>query len=288
MATEISGSIVPLHQPKAPLTPAERARAYRKRKKAGTAVAVTAKPVTVTAATLPVTATSRAVTASRRPLASTLLTIAAVGLTAVGVAMNGSFAHGLGSNAVSGFLFLTIGVAADLCALAVPSCAASMWQARRRGTALVAWAVWSLTFAFTITAGLGFASVNIAEVTASRASRVTPAVMVAQTALADATASRDRECISGAGKFCRVREMEVTERRKALDVAMQSVQQAADPQTDAAIKAVAWLTLGLMKPSGDDFAMVRLVLLALFPQIGGLLLMVARNSAGLAPQLEQL
>ena len=44
------------------------------------------------------------------------------------------------------------------------------------------------------------------------------------------------------------------------------------------IKIVAWLTFGQLAPSGDDFAMVRLILLALFPQIGGLLLMVARRS----------
>ena len=31
-----------------------------------------------------------------------------------------------------------------------------------------------------------------------------------------------------------------------------------------------------MQPAGDDFAMLRLVLLALLPQIGGILLMVGR------------
>jgi hypothetical protein len=33
---------------------------------------------------------------------------------------------------------------------------------------------------------------------------------------------------------------------------------------------------GLLRPTGDDFAMLRLVLLALLPQIGGILLMVGR------------
>ncbi len=41
---------------------------------------------------------------------------------------------------------------------------------------------------------------------------------------------------------------------------MRSVGQAADPQTDAAIKIVAWLTHSALKPTGDDFAMLRLVL----------------------------
>jgi hypothetical protein len=35
---------------------------------------------------------------------------------------------------------------------------------------------------------------------------------------------------------------------------------------------------GTVRPSGDDFAMLRLALLALLPQIGGVLLMLARAS----------
>lgn len=62
----------------------------------------------------------------------------------------------------------------------------------------------------------------------------------------------------------------------ALDAALSSVEQAADPQTDAAIKIVAWLTAGIVKPAAGDFAMLRLVLLALLPQIGGILLMIGR------------
>jgi len=70
-------------------------------------------------------------------------------------------------------------VAADLVALAIPSCVASLWQARQRATALVGWMIWVVTFVFAVTAGVGFASVNIADVTLSRASRVTPVVTAA-------------------------------------------------------------------------------------------------------------
>ena len=108
--------------------------------------------------------------------------------------------------------------------------------------------------------------------------RVTPAVTAAQSALSDAMSARDRECVHGVGKFCREREAAVAERRQILDAAMASVGQTADPQTDAAIKLVAWVTLGVLRPSGDDFAMLRLVLLALLPQIGGILLMVSRSA----------
>jgi hypothetical protein len=204
---------------------------------------------------------------------------AALALAGVGIIINGWFARTLGATEAAGWLFLAIGVATDLVALAGPSCAAHLWGTGQRATALVGWAVWLMTFIFAVTAGIGFASLNIADVTLARASRPTPAVSVAQAALADAMAARDRECKGGVGKFCREREAAVAERQQAVDVAMHSVEQTADPQTDAAIRLVAWLSRGMLQPTGNDFAMLRLVLLALLPQIGGILLMVGRSKA---------
>ncbi len=169
-------------------------------------------------------------------------------------------------------------MAADLIALVVPSCAARLWQGRQWAVSLAGWALWAMTFVFAVTAGIGFASTNITDVTLARASRITPAVQTAQAALADAMTARDRECKGGVGKFCREREAVVNERRQTLDTAMRAVGQAADPQTDAAIRIVAWVTYGALKPTNDDFAMLRLVLLALLPQIGGILLMVGRST----------
>jgi ABC-type Fe3+-siderophore transport system permease subunit len=284
MADETTASIIQLHQPQktVPKTPAQRARAYRARKRQKAPAA----PAPVTPVILnprieynaPVTAPvtpSRAVTPSRRP-ASILLMLASFGLAAVGMTMNGWFARSLGSSDIAGWLFLAIGVGADLVALAVPSCAARLWQARQRATSLAGWAIWAMTFAFAVTAGIGFASVNITDVTLARSSRITPAIQTAQAALADVTAARDRECKSGVGKVCREREEAVTDRRRALDTAMHSVEQTADPQTEAASRIVAWVSLGILKPTGGDFAMLRLVLLALLPQIGGILLMIGR------------
>jgi len=92
--------------------------------------------------------------------------------------------------------------------------------------------------------------------------------------LNDAMSARDRECKGGVGKFCREREAAVNERQQALNTAMQAVGQTADPQTAAAIRITAWATHGWLQPTGNDFAMLRLALLALLPQIGGILLMV--------------
>jgi hypothetical protein len=301
MADETTASVIPLHQvpPKRKAkTAAERAKAYRRRKQQSASPATVAETEFLSAAALKPSieglvpepaitepfvtqATTETtprpaefVTPSRRRLAPIVLSIAAFALAAAGITINGWFARSLGSSDAAGWLFLAIGVPADLVALVMPSCAA---QAGQRATALVGWAVWLMTFVFAVTAGIGFASTNIADVTLSRASRVTPAVVTAQASLADAMAARDRECKDGVGKFCREREAAVAERRQMLDAAMASVGQTADPQTEAAIKLVAWVSGGLLRPAPDDFAMLRLVLLALLPQIGGILLMVGRS-----------
>jgi hypothetical protein len=292
-----------------PKTAAERQRAYRERqrqKRQNALAAITASghptsstvtlpvksSVTVAPPTLRVTHVTRAgtlhiadvthVTASRRhvtdgrTISSYGVTAAALSLAAVGITMNGWYARTLGSTDAAGWLFLAIGVASDFAALAVPPAAARLWQARHRTTSAVAWLVWLTTFVFAVTSGIGFTSVNISDVSLARASRVTPAVTMAQEALRDAMASRNRECAGGVGRFCREREQAVTEREHTLDTALGSVEHAADPQTDAAAKIVTWLSAGTAKPGADSFAMLRLLLLALLPQIGGILLMIGR------------
>jgi hypothetical protein len=67
----------------------------------------------------PCRATPPAVTPHRPRLylAPVLLTTAALALSAVGIAINGWFARSLGSSDLAGWLFLAVGVAADLAAL---------------------------------------------------------------------------------------------------------------------------------------------------------------------------
>jgi hypothetical protein len=300
MAEDAIASIFARHQPRTAKSAVPRARAYRQRRRqkpkrdtssdddfseslipAGYSWAEPAfaePPVAPSPAGTSSAVTSSAVRHLRRPFASILLALAAIALAGVGITTNGWFARSLGSSDIAGWLFFAIGVAADLVALVMPSCAAALWQARHRAISLAGWSVWTMTFVFAVTAGIGFASVNITDVTATRAARVTPAVAAAQSALSDAMSARDRECRNGVGKFCREREAAVAERRQILDAAMASVGQTADPQTNAAIKLVAWVTQGMLRPTSDDFAMLRLVLLALLPQVGGILLMVSRSA----------
>lgn len=274
MADDKSATIVTLHQPRRPKTAAERARAYRLRKKAGAALPAVIEPPIVT---LEAVASRDANVTSRVSVGSIMLTTAALGLGAVGVTMNGWFARSLGSTEAAGYLFLAIGVAADVVALSMPAVAAAAWLRHRRATAALGWVVWAMTFVFAVTAGIGFASVNISDVTQTRASRVTPAIVTAQTALADAMTARDRECKGGVGRFCRDREAAVVDLRKALDTAMASVAQTADPQAEAAVHLVTWASRGILAPTGADFSMLRLLLLSLLPQIGGILLMIGRR-----------
>jgi hypothetical protein len=131
-----------------------------------------------------------------------------------------------------------------------------------------------VTFLFAVTAGIGFASVNIADVAVARASRVTPAVTAAQGALADAQAARDRECRGGVGRFCRERETAVASARQDLELAMHQVEDGADPQVTAAVRLISWTTRGAVTPSEGDISMLRLMLMALLPQCAGLVLML--------------
>jgi hypothetical protein len=299
MADETVASIIPLHQPKKPKAGAKRARSSKRRKPAKhvpapideTLLSETLipegyswpeaafdEPTSTRSVRATFSAFRRDDDAPSWSASPILLRVAALALAAVGIAMNGWFARSLGSSDAAGWLFLATGAAADLVALVVPSCAAGLWQAQQRATALAGWAVWLMTFVFAVTAGVGFASLNITDATLARTSRVTPAVAAGQAALSDAMAARDRECKGGVGKFCREREAAVNDRRQALDAAMQAVTQTADPQTDAAVRLVAWVTHGALRPSSDDFAMLRLILLALLPQIGGILLMVSRST----------
>jgi hypothetical protein len=201
-----------------------------------------------------------------KSLARIALMCSAFALAATGLAINARFARSLGSTEFAGWLFLAVGVASDIAAFVLPTWALSL----PRWRSAAAWALWTVTFGFALLASVGFASLNIADTALARASRSTPAIVDAQLALADAKLARDRECIRVRRPMCQRREDEVVARQGALDAARRAV--VADPQTDGAAKLVAW-AFGV----APDLAMLRLALLTLLPQVGGLMLAVARR-----------
>ena len=150
MADETLASIIALHQPKRAGIGAPRVRPSRprKRRKAKTVASSIAESdtepsssdslipenflsevsafddaqVAVTPHVTPSSpASSSAVTRSGPSVASILLMAAAFALAAVGITTNGWFARSLGSSDIAGWMFLAIGVAADLVALVMPS-----------------------------------------------------------------------------------------------------------------------------------------------------------------------
>jgi hypothetical protein len=70
--------------------------------------------------------------------------------------MNAMFGHSLGASDAAQWLFVAVGMASDCAALVLPSSAAAAWAAARRGVSRPA----LVTFAFAVTAGIGFASHN--------------------------------------------------------------------------------------------------------------------------------
>jgi hypothetical protein len=213
---------------------------------------------------------------ARVPLDRVVLIIIAVGTFAVGLCSNALYAHSLAVNEVAGWLFVAIGVLADCLAFFLPDRGMHLWRDCRFGVSVVAWSVWALTFTFALYASIGFASINIADTMMARAGRVTLAVEVAQRGLNDAKAARDRECVK-LGPICRQREDAVRDRQTELTAAMAKVNAAADPQTAAAARLVGWLSRGFVLPSADDFELLRLFLMTVLPQLGGLVLMVAKR-----------
>src|SRR5262245_6820837 len=132
-------SIIPLPTTKKrPATPAERARAYRarKRQRKQNSPGISPKPVRPGPAPDPTRSRGRLPSnltfeGRRFGLASAALAVSAFALAGVGITINGWFARSLGSTDVAGWLFLAIGVAADLAALALPTLAARRWRVRQ-------------------------------------------------------------------------------------------------------------------------------------------------------------
>src|SRR5258708_4305294 len=173
MADETIASIIPL-QPKNAKTGAQRARAYRQRKRQKAKAAASpespsseslipegfssadsafAEPPSTPYPTVTLRAVARDGNAPSRSISSILLRAAALALAGVGIAMNGWFARSLGSSDAAGWLFLAIGVAADLVALVSPSCAARLWQTPHRAPSLAGRGAWAVAFLFALTAG---------------------------------------------------------------------------------------------------------------------------------------
>jgi hypothetical protein len=207
----------------------------------------------------------------RKPLLpSIMLKGSAVSVAATGVVINGWYDYSLGSTELAARLFLVLGVACGVAGLILPTWAAIIWPSWR---SLVAWCLlWPLTLVFALTSTIGFAGVNIADTRLSRTMATNPMIEADQRELADVERIRDQECRK-VGPICQQRRDEVVRKQNKRDEDQRKI--VADPQSDSVAKLVEWTRLG--KPSPEDYAMFRLLLISVLPHIGGLLLMVARR-----------
>jgi hypothetical protein len=188
------------------------------------------------------------------PLLRVTLGVVGVTLGVTGAAMNGWFAWSLGTDVVSRVVFCALGVANDVAVLLLPSVAV-----QRRW----AWVVWLVCFALAVFGGNGFVATNITDAKSARPSAV---VADALRAVGNAERAVALEC-TRLGPVCRQRQSELHEASQALRAARAQAEADGDPQAQAVARLVRW--------DADGVAMVRLALLTLLPQLGGVLLALA-------------
>jgi hypothetical protein len=237
-----------------------------------------------------VSAKTQAVEVLQSQRANWLLAVAAVALFGTGIAINGWFAKSLGATDIAGWLFLVVGCVADCACFLLPERAARLWRQRERGAALCAWGLWIVVFAFALLASAGFASLNIADVSAARANVETTEIRdlrheleIADKTLDDLRKSIEKECLKRGPKCDDLEQQRKTatnDRQIANDklaFARDGLRANADPQIQSFAKLAVWATGGIVRLSVDDVAMLRLALMTLLPQLAGLMLMVARR-----------
>jgi hypothetical protein len=208
------------------------------------------------------------------------LVFLAYSLGVVGLGINAWFAYNRGTTAIDKGLLSFLGLTTEAMAFYLPNQASTLWTQRRWLMSVFASILYLVLFVSALINGLGFASLNLADTSTVRSERITPAILDAQRRLDTLTTSRNDEC-QKRGDKCRQLEKDVQAAFETLREARREVSATADPQIASAAKLVAWVSLNRFHPSADDFAMLRLLLLTLLPQLGGLVLMasstVARN-----------
>jgi hypothetical protein len=175
-------------------------------------------------------------------------------------------------------------MAADLLALVLPTAAAGLWHARRPGMAILAYLSWTLTATLTTLASVGYIELHTSDTAAGRRAIVATSaavtdqrragITVAQLGAETARRAREAEC-EIRGPRCRERE---TDERTALAALTAAVAVPTppvatitdpDPQVTAAQRLSAWVGLKL---TTDDVVNLRLALMAILPNIAGLVL----------------
>ena len=225
-----------------------------------------------------------------RTLGMVVLVSIAVAIGILALAVNGQTGWRFGTTTLASVSFAGFALAGDLLVLVLPA-AAVAWHARRPVLAVSAWATWTLAAALAALASLGFVELYTSDTAAERQAGIAMSsrlgrqhedkIAAAQLAATAAAKAREAECAMR-GPRCRDRE---ADERVALGALAKAIAEpvpnvasisAADPQLQAAWRLATWFGL---KVTPDDIFNLRLVLMAILPNVAGLLIAFAMGLA---------
>jgi hypothetical protein len=226
----------------------------------------------------------RAQRADRSSQLGAILLLVTFAVAALGVGINAQTGWRFGTTPISAATFAGVSVAADVLAITLPTVAVALWLRSRWALASAAWATWALSFALAVLASIGFVNRHVGDAAAARqavlgtaAARTVQrdaAIATAQQAVAVAAESRQAECRIR-GPRCRALEQEeqarLTELSAALTLPLPATPRVADadPQLAGALRLASWAGL---RATADDLSNLRLALMALMPNLAGLVL----------------
>jgi len=226
-----------------------------------------------------------------RTLGMVVLVSIAVAIGILALAVNGQTGWRFGTTTLASVSFAGFALAGDLLVLVLPAAAVALWHARRPVLAVSAWATWTLAVALAALASLGFVELYTSDTAAERQAGIAMSsrlgrqhedkIAAAQLAATAAAKAREAECAMR-GPRCRDRE---ADERVALGALAKAIAEpvpnvasisAADPQLQAAWRLATWFGL---KVTPDDIFNLRLVLMAILPNVAGLLIAFATGLA---------
>jgi hypothetical protein len=239
----------------------------------------------------------QAQTADRSSLLGVMLLLVTFAVAALGIGINAQTGWRFGTTLISAATFAGLSVAADILAITLPTVAVALWLRSRWALASAAWATWALSLALAVLASIGFVNRHVGDTAAARqavlatAAALTAqrdaAITTARQAVAAAAESRQAECTIR-GPRCRALEQEEQTRLSELSAALALPMPAApsvadaDPQLAGASRLATWAGLRF---TTDDLGNLRLALMALLPNLAGLVLcfgVALRRDASLA------
>jgi hypothetical protein len=214
----------------------------------------------------------KAMSSVRRSFA---LTLVAYGFFGVGIAINIWNARTSGGDWLDMGIPVALGVLAEAVLFFLPARILALPSPRRA----LAVALYAFVMTFAVVNSLRMASLIAADQVAARADRQTAGVQAAARGLSDARSERDKTCRAGQGKSaaCRAAQEDVAKLERAQAAASVKVSAAAKPENTDFSDLTTWVTRGVIQPGARDFDMIWLLFRTFLPQIGGIVLMVAKR-----------